>query len=96
MSKIEFGQKELEMLINLKKDAENFYHFREGAELRLDELQETIIRQEKAINNMLWASSKVALVAGGGFAGIMAVGYWLMNALHFKAVIAFFKTLRGE
>jgi hypothetical protein len=93
---IEFGKVDFQMLVDLNNGHKSNVD-------RLDKLETENAEQRKEINqlrgiiqNMLWASSKVALVAGSGFAGLMAIGYWLADALHFRAVEAFFKTLRGE
>lgn len=94
--KVEFGKEEFELLIQLKNESLNFDSFREGAELRIKSLEDKIIVQQKIIDNMVFAASKVSLLAGGIFGGLIYIGYWLQDAVHFKAVTAFFKTLRGE
>lgn len=96
MTKIEFGKEEFEILLKLQNEAANFDLFREGAELRIKSLEDKIVKQQKIIDNMVFAASKVSLIAGGIFGGLVYVGYWLQDAVHFNAVKAFFKTLRGE
>lgn len=93
---IEFGEDELRALINLEvrlkeneKALESLEEDCKAHKLEIDDLK-------MVLANMIWASSKVALIAGSGFGGLVWLGYWLMDAVHWKAIVGFFKTLRGE
>lgn len=89
MPKIEFGQDELETLLNLKTRAEL-------DESRIAKLERIVKRQQEIISRMVWASSKIAVLGAGMFGGIFYVGYWLTDAVNFKAVTTFLKTIKGE
>jgi len=95
-ARIEFGQDEFQTLIELKAKVDSCEKNHVENVNKMIEMQKEIDRQKKIVQNMIWAGSRVAILAGGGFAGLMAIGYWLMDALNFRAVTAFFKTLRGE
>ena len=96
MNDFNFSKDDYKLLIELKDGhAQNVARISK-LETENEEQHKEIQRQKKIIQTMVWASSRVALCAGGGFAGLVGIGYWLADTLHFKAVEAFFKTLRGE
>lgn len=96
MEDFNFSKDDFKLLTQLKDGHDLNVNRLAKLEAENAEQQKEIDRQKKIIQTMLWTSSKVALVAGSGFAGLLTIGYWLADALHFKAVEAFFKTLRGE
>jgi hypothetical protein len=91
-----FGKEEYDLLIALNAEAEARGKVVDDLLEKVDAQKQEIDSLKMVIGNMVWASSKVALFVGSCFGGLVCVGYWLMDALHWKAVIAFFKTLRGE
>ena len=94
-NKIEFGQDELEALIQLQNEMKALEAFRLGADKTIAELREEVRKQGILIQKMVWAGTKATLWAGGAFAGVTYIGYWLTGAKNFEAVKAFFRVL-GE
>lgn len=93
---MQFGDKEYKMLMNLEMQ-------RVADEKRIDSLEEDCTAHKLEIDslkmviaNMIWASSKAALAVGTAFGGLVWLGYWLMDAIHWRAITGFFKALRGE
>ena len=95
-NRIEFGQDEFQLLIELKNKVESCEINHVENVNKMAEMQKEIERQKKLIQNMVWGAGRAAVIVGGAFAGLVAIGYWLNDVLHFKAVMAFFKVLRGE
>lgn len=95
-----FGKAEYELLIELKISKEAYEKRIAALESDCDAHKQEIDGLKMVLGQMVWASSKVALLVGGGFGGLVAFGYWLIgwlnDTMHWKAVSQFFRTLRGE